>query len=145
MVEMQEYDFKMRHKPGSQMMEADLLSRQARHPDGKQDNEGVTLLLEQWFWSTATSVEGPEGRILERIRRTSGPRDNVVIKALTNKEDRWEETDGLIMWKGRIYVPRDQELRADIVQMHHDPPPLDIWANTRCTNLSPGTTGGRGF
>ena len=72
---MQEYDFEMRHKPGTQMTKADLLSRRAGHPDVKQDNEGVTLLPEQWFRSTATSIEGPEERILERARKAHKSRD----------------------------------------------------------------------
>ena len=45
-TEMQEYNFSMNYKPGSQMTKADLLSRRAGHPDGKGDNEGVTLLPE---------------------------------------------------------------------------------------------------
>ena len=67
-VEMQEYDFEMRHKPGAQMTKADLLSRRAGHPDGKEDNEGVTLLPEQWFRSTATQVDGATERILKGAR-----------------------------------------------------------------------------
>ena len=46
---MQDYNFQMHHKPGSQMTKADLLSRRAGHPDGKDDNDGITLLPEQWF------------------------------------------------------------------------------------------------
>ena len=40
------------------------------------------------------------------------------------KEDGWEEVDGLVTWKGRVYIPRDQELRVDIIRMHHDPPTI---------------------
>ena len=97
---MQDYNFQMHHKPGSQMMKADLLSRQAGHPDGRDDNAGITLLPEQWFWSTVTSVEGPEERILGRIRDSREQKDHVVIKALATREDGWEEEDGLITWKG---------------------------------------------
>ena len=93
MVEMQEYNFEMHHKPGTQMTKVDLLSRRARHPDGKQDNEGVTLLLEQWFWSTATQVDRTVERILKRVREVYEQQDKVVVKSLAVKEADWEEVD----------------------------------------------------
>ena len=55
-------------------------------------------------------MEGPEERILGRARKTHKSRDNVVMKALAMKEDGWEEMDGLVTWKGRVYIPKDQEL-----------------------------------
>ena len=90
---MQQYDFSMNHKLGSQMTKADLLSRQTGHLDGKDDNKGVTLLLEQWFWSTVTQVDGSVKRIIEQARKGSEKRDKVVTKSLALKEDEWEETD----------------------------------------------------
>ena len=102
---MQEYNFEMRHKPGTQMTKADLLSRRAGHPDGKDDNEGVTLLPEQWFRSTATQVDGAVEKILKRARETREQRDKVVTKSLAIKEADWAETDQLVTWKGRIYIP----------------------------------------
>jgi len=109
-VEMQEYNFEMRHKPGTQMTKADLLSRRAGHSDGKDDNEGVTLLPEQWFWSTATQVDGAVERILEKTREAYKRRDKVVVKSLAVKEADWEEVDRLVTWKGRVYIPQDQKL-----------------------------------
>jgi len=121
-VEMQEYNFEMRHKPGPQMIKADLLSRRAGHPDGKDDNEGVTLLPEQWFWSTATQVDGAAERILEKVREAYERRDKVVVKSLAIKEADWEEVDRLVTWKGRVYIPQDQKLRAEVIRLHHDLP-----------------------
>lgn len=47
--------------------------------------------------------------------------DRVVRLALANKEDQWEALpDGLVLRQGRIYVPRDQKLREDIIRTHHD-------------------------
>jgi hypothetical protein len=32
----------------------------------------------------------------------------------------WSESDGLLMFRGKIYVPNDRELRHQIVEEHHD-------------------------
>ena len=45
------------------------------------------------------------------------------MKALAAKETDWEETEaGLVYWKGMLYVPRNKELREDIIRIHHDDP-----------------------
>ena len=46
----------------------------------------------------------------------------MVAKALAVGEKDWEQEDRLVTWKGRVYIPKDQGLRADIVKLHHDPP-----------------------
>ena len=48
-TELQDYDFKLLHKPGSQMTKADLLSRWADHAKGEDDNTDVMLLKAEWF------------------------------------------------------------------------------------------------
>jgi hypothetical protein len=36
------------------------------------------------------------------------------------KSAEWSESDGLLMSHGKIYVPKDRELRCHIVEQHHD-------------------------
>jgi hypothetical protein len=38
----------------------------------------------------------------------------------TIKSAEWSESDGLLMVCGKIYVPKDRELRHHIVEQHHD-------------------------
>jgi hypothetical protein len=38
----------------------------------------------------------------------------------TVKSAEWSESDGLLMFHGKIYVPKDRELRRRIVEQHHD-------------------------
>jgi hypothetical protein len=38
----------------------------------------------------------------------------------TVKSAEWSESDGLLMFHGKIYVPKDRELRHHIVEQHHD-------------------------
>ena len=34
--------------------------------------------------------------------------------------DEWEEHDGLVLFRGKVYVPLDTQLWHDIVEAHHD-------------------------
>jgi hypothetical protein len=36
------------------------------------------------------------------------------------KSTEWSESDGLLMFHGKIYVPKDRDLRCCIVEQHHD-------------------------
>jgi hypothetical protein len=38
----------------------------------------------------------------------------------TIKSAKWFESDGLLMFRGKIYVPKDRDLRHCIVEQHHD-------------------------
>ena len=36
--------------------------------------------------------------------------------------DKWEECGGLVLFRGKIYVPLDTQLWHNIVEAHHDTP-----------------------
>jgi hypothetical protein len=38
----------------------------------------------------------------------------------TIKSAEWSESDGLLMFHGKIYVPKDRDLRRRIVEQHHN-------------------------
>jgi hypothetical protein len=38
----------------------------------------------------------------------------------TIKSAKWSESDGLLMFCGKIYGPKDRDLRCHIVEQHHD-------------------------
>jgi hypothetical protein len=38
----------------------------------------------------------------------------------TIKSAEWSESDGLLMFHGKIHVPNDRDLRCHIVEQHHD-------------------------
>jgi len=63
-------------------------------------------------------IEGVD--ILDRIRKSKAVDNEVVkiveemkrvnVKVLRNKE--WREEDGLMLKDGKVYMPKDEELRA---------------------------------
>jgi hypothetical protein len=77
-------------------------------------------------------LEGEEHNILQEVWHSL--RDDVqeesVAKAArelqkdkgrgTVKSAEWSKSDGLLMFQGKIYVPKDRELRHHIVEQHHD-------------------------
>jgi len=42
------------------------------------------------------------------------------VKMLRDEE--WKEVDGVMYRKGKVYVPKDEKLRAEIIRLHHNMP-----------------------
>ena len=42
------------------------------------------------------------------------------VKMLRNEE--WQIEEVLVLKKGRVYVPKDEKLRVEIIWLHHDMP-----------------------
>jgi len=71
-------------------------------------------------------VEGVD--LLEKVKQ-SRVKDNEVIKAVEEikqvgvkmlRGKKWREVDGTIYKEKKVYVPKDEKLRAEIIQLHHD-------------------------
>ena len=71
-----------------------------------------------------------EVNLLEKVRK-SKVKDNKVVKAveemkqegvkiLRNKE--WREVNSIIYKERKVYIPKDNILRAEIIRLHHNIP-----------------------
>jgi len=75
-------------------------------------------------------VEGPEVEILEKIKKARSKDEDVVrvveeMKKVGVRElrgDEWKLEEDLILKEGKIYMPKDEELRAEVIWLHHDVP-----------------------
>ncbi|KAF8660929.1 hypothetical protein AX16_001521 [Volvariella volvacea WC 439] len=104
------------------MGKADALSRCSDYDRGEGDNADVVLLKPEMFiW--AIEVEGLNLVWIKKIVENNDY-DTLVLRAVQNKEKGWESTGRLHSWLGRMVVPRDQTLHAEIIQAHHNPPTL---------------------
>jgi len=122
----------LKHIPGSRIGKADGLSRRSNWEKGVEgDNEERTLLKPEWVRSIRAGkviVEGID--ILEKIRKSEAKDDEVIktveemkktgVKMLRDKE--WREEEGLMLKEGKVYVPKDEALRVEIIRLHHDMP-----------------------
>jgi hypothetical protein len=126
------FDFHIIHRPGKSSTKPDALSRRVDHGHGKDDNKNQVLLKPDLFQIQAMSqipLIGLEGEFMKRIRNCPD-RDEAVVKAMkelghaTSRLDtsEWTEEEGCILFRGKVYVPRDSKLRHDIVKSHHDSP-----------------------
>ena len=116
------------------MGKADSLSRR---PDWKvrveRDNKDETLVKKEWLENRRTEkveviVEGVD--LLKKIRQ-SRVRDNKVVKAVEEmkraevkvlRDEEWRDIDSVMYKEGKVYVTKDEVLRAEIIRLHHDTP-----------------------
>jgi len=40
----------------------------------------------------------------------------------TLRDEEWHQEDGLMLKKRKVYIPRDEKLRAEVIRLHHDMP-----------------------
>jgi hypothetical protein len=125
------FSFKITYHKG-ELMQADALSRFSKDQvSDKEDNRQVQVLKPEHFIRAAKAHFVPEVDSLgDRIRWASlreaevieGLKsiDKTAPKALTNGTAMWEEDDGFVYYKGRLYVPNDRKLRQDVVKSCHD-------------------------
>jgi hypothetical protein len=117
------------------MGKPDALYRWANHRSGQGDNDNLTLLTPELFrihTLAGVRLEGNEHNILREVWRSlkDDVQEESVAKAARElrkdkgrgmvKSTEWSESDRLLMFHGKIYVPKDRELRHRIIEQHHD-------------------------
>jgi len=117
---------------GVKMGKADGLSQR---PDWKvgvdKDNDNQIFIKDNWIRSMyEVVVEGPEVKLLEKIKKARSKDEDVVrvvkemkkagVKELRGNE--WKIEEDLVSKEGKVYVPKDEELRAEVIRLHHDVP-----------------------
>jgi len=128
------FDFVLKHVSRSKMGKANRLSRRSDWEIGlKKDNEEQMLVKREWLEVRAAQVsevviEGVD--ILDKIRKSEIKDDEVIkaveeikrarVKVLRDKE--WREHERLILKEGKVYIPKDKKLRAEVIRLYHDTP-----------------------
>ena len=112
------------------MEKTDKLSRQLDWKVGiEKDNENQIFIKDNWIHSLQeVIIEGPEVDILEKIKKAKSKDKDVVrivekMKKAKVKElqgNKWQIERDLVLKEGKIYIPKDKGLRAEIIQQHHD-------------------------
>jgi len=127
-----QFDFILKHVAESKMGKADGLSRRADWKVGTdKDNENQVFIKDNWIRNMyEVVVEGPEVDIVEKIKKARSKDEDVVrvveemkkagVKELRGNE--WKIEGELVLKEGKVYVPKDEELRVEIIWLHHDVP-----------------------
>ena len=128
------FNFMLKHVLESKMEKANSLSKRLDWKvEVKKDNEDQRLVKPEWLEVRKMEiveiiVDGMD--LLEEVRKSKVKDDEIVkvveeikkagVKMLRDKE--WREVDGIIYKEGKVYMPKDDKLRAEIIRLHHDMP-----------------------
>jgi len=96
----------------------------------ERDNKNQVMLKKEWLEVRVMEqlVEEPEKEIVKRIKEARN-KDEKVIKAVEKmkkaevkilRNDEWQIEEGLVLKKRKVYVPKDEKLRVEIIWLHHD-------------------------
>jgi len=88
------------------------------------------MVKKEWLEVRAMEqlIEGPEEEIVKKIKEAKD-KDEEVIKAVEEmkkagvrmlRNEEWQIEEGLVLKEGRVYVPKDEKLRVEIIWLHHD-------------------------
>ena len=88
-------------------------------------------------------VKGLETKLLEKIKRARGKDEEVVrvieeIKKVGMKNlrgDEWKIEKDLVLKEEKVYVPKDEELRMEIIWLYHDTPVAENRGRWKTTEL----------
>jgi len=116
------------------MEKTDSLSKRPDWEVGvKRDNKDQTLIKPEWLEARRMEiveiiVKGVD--LLKKVKQ-SKVKNNEVVKTVEEmkwaevkmlRDEEWKEVDGIMYKERKVYVPRDNELRMEIVRLHHDTP-----------------------
>ena len=136
MLYLSHFDFHLEHKASSLMAKANALSRCTDLKKGiESDNKDATLLKPEFFQVHTLRqghllIEGEEEKLLSRIR-SSKDHEDAVVKAVEElkqsgtkmiRSDEWTLEQGLVLYRGKVYVSKDTKLQMEIIKLHHDSP-----------------------
>ena len=127
-MDLQEYNFTIKHRPGKTNTKADLLSRRADYPCGENNNKDVIPLKEELFRNIEMRLdkESYHWLLLRQEIAKSHKRyfDKQVLRGIKEQDPNFikDSLTGVWEWKGRIYVPARKELREKVIQSCHEVP-----------------------
>jgi len=128
------FNFMLKHVSGSKIGKVDSLSRRPNWEIGvEKDNEDETMIKLEWL--EVRKMEVVE-IIVDRVDllgevRKSKVKDDEVVKAVEEmkqagvkmlRDEEWREVDSIMYKEGKVYIPKDDKLRAEIIRLHHDTP-----------------------
>jgi len=94
----------------------------------EKDNEERVLLKPEWLDARMEEVIVEGVDILKKIRKSEA-KDNEVIKVVEKmkkaevkilRDGEWRKEDSIMLKEEKVYIPRDEVLRTEIIRLHYD-------------------------
>ena len=127
------------------MGKVDGLSRQLDWRIGiERDNDNQVFIKDNWIRSLREVViEEPKVDIVEKIKKARSKDKDIIrvieeIKKAGVKELRgneWKIEGDLVLKEEKVYVLKDEELRAEVIQLHHDVPAVGYGGRWKMVEL----------
>ena len=124
-----EYDVKLVHTPGNKMVQSDALSRRPDLcPEEDNDNQDIVMLPDDMFLNLIDLELQRKIAISDDLDGNAAEALKLLLEeaptSMTAGLNDWtiDKTDGrnILFYKGKNYIPRNTELRREIVQNFHD-------------------------
>jgi len=128
------FNFMLKHVPESKMGKVDSLSRRPDWEVGvEKDNKDQRLVKPEWLEVRKMEmveiiVDGVD--LFGEVRKSKVKDDEVVkaveemkragVKILRNEE--WKEVDSIMYKERKVYVSKDDKLKAEIIRLYHNMP-----------------------
>ena len=128
---MSRFDFALKHIADKSMERVDSLSRRIDWAEGvERDNENQVMLKREWieFRAMEQLVEGPEEEIVKKIKKARDKNEEVIktveemkkVEVKMLRDEEWQIEEGLVLKEERVYVPKDEKLKVEIIWLHHN-------------------------
>ena len=129
---MSRFDFTLKHVPGTRMGKVDELSRRLDWKvEVDKDNENQIIIKDNWLCRLEeVIIEESEVEIIEKIKKARSKDKEIVriveeikkagVKLIQGKQ--WRIEEKLVLRERKVYVPKNEELRAEIIWLHHNVP-----------------------
>jgi hypothetical protein len=132
-----QFNFAIIHKPGA-FNKADALSRRPDLKEGMPPADEQRVLLTSKFFSVRATrpmpIEPATPTIRQRIKAAQvfdsevNSALNTILhngpRSLTKGLNDWNLEDSIVLYRGHIYVPKDNSLRRDLIKLYHDHPAI---------------------
>ena len=145
---LQEYHFKIIHRPGK-TNPADPLSQRPDFEKGVEDDNKAKILLSAHLFvdspyssndvnaaahsiTTQKQLESNNTEAAEHpavlnsvesmVKSLQHKREKYVTKGLSKENSQWKEVNKILHYKELLYIPKDDKLRETIIQQNHDHP-----------------------
>jgi hypothetical protein len=131
-LKLAEYNFVIKYRKGSSNNRADALSRRLGDKPLKGGETHETVLKPEHFTELAVITSKSDFELVEilHILQHEDKGLSVIRQALQNKDvpkalkksisEYHIDDDGIIMFRGRMVMPDNADLKKEIVQSHHD-------------------------
>ena len=124
------FDFTLKHVPKTKIGKINGLSRRLDQKVNIENNNSNQILIKNhWIRNLSKVViEGPEVDIIEKIK-IARSKDKKVVKVIEEMKktrvkmlqgEEWWIKEKLVLKEEKIYIPKDKELRVEIIQLHYN-------------------------